>query len=67
MPVETIIDNWNPRGRRKYRFEIFCYGPKSFKHYKTGLNRKVEGRRGMVWVEEDWIDEMTVEHRGPAE
>lgn len=25
MPVEIIVDNWNPRGRRKYRFETFCY------------------------------------------
>lgn len=25
MPVEIIIDNWNPRGRKKYRFETFCY------------------------------------------
>ena len=27
MPVEIIIDNWNPRGKKKYRFETFCYGP----------------------------------------
>ncbi|GAA3654454.1 hypothetical protein GCM10022323_14250 [Asaccharospora irregularis DSM 2635] len=43
MAVEIIIDNWNPRGRKKYRFETFCYGL---------LNRKVEGRNGMVYVEE---------------
>jgi hypothetical protein len=64
MPVEIIVDNWNPRGRRKYRFETFCYGPLSCKLYKAGPNRKVEGRGGMVYVEEDWVDEANVAHRG---
>lgn len=63
MPVEIIVDNWNPRGRRKYRFETFCYGPLSCKLYKAGPNRKVEGRGGMVYVEEDWVDEANVAHR----
>ena len=63
MPVEIIVDNWNPRGRRKYRFETFCYGPLSCKLYKAGPNRKVEGRNGMVYVEEDWVDEAAVSHR----
>lgn len=67
MPVEIIVDNWNPRGRRKYRFETFCYGPLSCKLYKAGPNRKVEGRNGMVYVEEDWVDAMNVEHRGEDE
>jgi hypothetical protein len=26
MPVEMIIDQWNP-SRRHYRTETFCYGP----------------------------------------
>lgn len=64
MPVEIIIDNWNPRSRRKYRFETLCYGPLNCKLYKAGPNRKVEGRNGMVYVEEDWVDAMSVEHRG---
>lgn len=63
MPVEIIVDNWNPRGRRKYRFETFCYGPLSCKLYKAGPNRKVEGRNGMVYVEEDWVDEEMTGHR----
>lgn len=65
MPVEIIIDSWNPRGSRKYRFETFCYGPLSCKLYKAGPNRKVEGRNRMVYVEENWVDEMAVEHRDP--
>jgi hypothetical protein len=67
MPVEIIVDNWNPRGRRKYRFETFCYGPLSCKLYKAGPNRKVEGRNGMVYVEEDWVDEANVAHRAMDE
>ena len=63
MPVEIIVDNWNPRGRRKYRFETFCYGPLNCELYKAGPNRKVEGRKGMVYVEEDWVDEDAVSHR----
>lgn len=56
MPVEIIIDNWYPRGMKKYRFETFCYGPLNCKLYNAGPNRKVEGRNGMVYVEEDWVD-----------
>jgi hypothetical protein len=56
MPVEMIIDHWNP-SRKKYRFETFCYGPKSCSFYSSGPTRKVPGRRGMKWEEEDWIDE----------
>jgi hypothetical protein len=67
MPVEIIVDNWNPRGRRKYRFETFCSGPLSCKLYKAGPNRKVQGRNGMVYVEEDWVDEANVAHRGMDE
>lgn len=63
MPVEIIVDNWNPRGRRKYRFETFCYGPLSCKLYKAGPNRRVEGRNGMTYVEEDWVDEDMTGHR----
>ena len=63
MPVEIIVDNWNPRGRRKYRFETFCYGPLSCKLYKAGPNRRVEGRNGMIYVEEDWVDEEMTGHR----
>ena len=62
MPVEIIIDNWNP-SRKKYRFETFCYGPLSCKLYKAGPTRKVEGRNGMIYEEEDWVDEEATGHR----
>jgi len=64
MPVEMIIDQWNP-SQKKYRFETFCYGPKSCSLYRAGVTRKVPGRRGMTWEEEDWVDEDTTSHRGP--
>jgi hypothetical protein len=62
MAVEMIIDQWNP-GKLKYRYETFCYGPKACSFYKAGPNRKVPGRKGMTWVEEDWIDEDATAHR----
>jgi hypothetical protein len=64
MPVEMVIDQWNPSNVR-YRRETFCYGPKSCSFYKAGPTRKVPGRRGMVWEEEDWVDEEATAHRGP--
>ena len=66
MPVEMIIDQWNP-SQKKYRFETFCYGPKSCPLYRAGATRKVPGRRGMTWKEEDWVDEDATSHRGPDE
>lgn len=38
MPVEIIVNNWNPRGLRKYRFETVCYGPLSPYLFKTLLS-----------------------------
>jgi hypothetical protein len=62
MPVEMIIDQWNPQ-RRQYRYETFCYGPLSCQRYRAGPQRRVPGRKGMSWTEEDWIDEEAVRHR----
>ena len=66
MAVEIIIDQWNP-GKKNYRFETFCYGPLNCAFYKPGPNRKVKGRKGMVFVEEDWVDEDMTSHRDPEE
>jgi len=63
MPVEMIIDHWNP-SQKRYRFETFCYGPKSCSLYRAGPTRKVPGRKGMSWEEEDWVDEDATAHRG---
>ena len=66
MPVEMIIDQWNPSNKR-YRFETFCYGPKSCKSYKAGPTRIVPGRKGMSWEEPDWVDEENTDHRSDDE
>jgi hypothetical protein len=63
MPVEIIIDHWKPT-QKQYRFETFCYGPRSCGLYKAGPRRKVQGRKGMVWEESDWVDDDAVSHRG---
>jgi len=66
MAVEMIVDQWNPTQRR-YRTETFCYGPRSCPFYRSGPARKVPGRRGMTYTEEDWVDEEATSHRGPDE
>ncbi len=66
MAVEIIVDHWNPSVRR-YRTETFCYGPKSCPSYRAGSKRKVPGRRGMSYTEEDWIDEGATAHRSDDE
>jgi hypothetical protein len=62
MAVEMIVDQWNPQQKR-YRSETFCYGSKSCSFYKAGPKRKVPGRKGRVWEEEDWVDEDATAHR----
>jgi hypothetical protein len=64
MPVEMIVDHWNP-SQKEYRFETFCYGPKSCPLYRAGPTRKAPGRKGMSYTEEDWVDEDATSHRGP--
>jgi hypothetical protein len=66
MAVEMIIDQWNPSERR-YRTETFCYGPRSCPLYRSGPARKVPGRRGMSYTEEDWVDDDATSHRGSDE
>jgi hypothetical protein len=66
MAVEMIVDQWNPTQRR-YRTETFCYGPRSCPLYQSGPARKVPGRHGMTYTEEDWVDEEATSHRGPDE
>ena len=64
MPVKMIIDHWDP-SKKRYRFETFCYGPKSCFFYRAGPTRKVPGRKGMSYTEEDWVDEDATSHREP--
>jgi hypothetical protein len=66
MPVEMIVDQWNPEQRR-YRTQTFCYGPLSCPSYKPGPTRNVPGRHGMSYEEQDWVDQDATAHRGPDE
>jgi len=66
MPVEITLDQW-AADNREYRFETFCYGPKSCPCYRAGATRTVPGRDGMVWEEEDRVDEEATAQRGPDE
>ena len=66
MEVEMIIDQWKP-SHREHRTETFCFGPLSCRLYKSGAKRKVPGRRGMTYTEEDWVDEQEIGHREPQE
>jgi len=67
MAVEMVIDQWNP-SRRRYRTETFCYGPLSCRLYQAGPMRTAPGRRsGMIYTEEDWIDDEATSHRLPEE
>ena len=63
MAVQMIMDQWNP-SKRRFRTETFCYGPRSCSLYQSGAERKVPGRRGMSYTEEDWIDDEATSHRG---
>ncbi len=62
MAVEIIVDQWAPE-RKRYRQETFCYGPKNCRLYRAGPTRKVPGQKGMVWEEEDRVDEDAIAHR----
>ncbi len=67
MAVEIVKDHWNRNASTSWRKETFCYGPKSCSLYRPGPTRKVPGRRGMCYEEEDWVDEDATAHRGPDE
>ena len=62
MPVEIIVDHWNPH-HKIYRNETFCYGPTDCRLYEAGDNRQVPGRKGMIYTEEDWVDEESLGYR----
>jgi hypothetical protein len=62
MPVEIIVDKWQPE-KKRYRYETFCYGPKSCEYYKAGSLRQVPGRRGMTYEEPEWVDDQETAHR----
>jgi len=59
--VEIIWDF--DRKISKYRFESFCYGPKSCKYYKMGKARSVPYRNRGSSLDEGWLDDLCTECR----
>lgn len=51
------------RDIKKYRFETFCYGPKSCKYYKMGRPRTVPYKNRGSALDEGYLDELCTEGR----
>ncbi len=52
---------------KKYRFESFCYGPKSCKFYKMGRGRSVPYKNRGSAIDDGYLDELCTEGRGDDE
>ena len=61
MANVTIEYNWGVS--QKYRFESFCYGPKSCKLYAMGRPRPVPYKDCGVDYDQGWLDEICTERR----
>ena len=55
------------RNIKRYRFESFCYGPKSCKYYKMGRPRSVPYRNRGSSLDTGFLDELCTEGRGDDE
>ncbi len=62
MSAVEIEYNWGVS--KKYRFESFCYGPKSCKLYKMGKPRAVPYKGDGSTYDEGWMDDLCTENRG---
>jgi len=51
------------RDIKKYRFETFCYGPKSCKYYKMGRSRSVPYKNRGSALDDGYLDELCTEGR----
>ena len=61
MAAVTIEYDWGVR--QKYRFESFCYGPKSCKFYKMGKPRVVPYKGDGSSYDDGCLDEIITESR----
>ncbi len=62
MSAVEIEYNWGVS--KKYRFESYCYGPKSCKLYKMGRPRAVPYKDEGSTYDEGWMDDLCTERRG---
>jgi len=65
MSAVEIEYNWGVS--KKYRFESFCYGPKSCKYYKMGKPRAVPYKDCGSVFDEGWMDDLCTERRDEDE
>lgn len=65
MANVAIEYNWGITQR--FRFESFCYGPKSCKNYNMGKPRAVPYKDCGSDYDEGWLDEICTERRGEDE
>ena len=61
MANVTIEYNWGVS--QKFRFETFCYGPKSCKNYAMGRPRAVPYKDCGSSYDEGWLDDICTENR----
>lgn len=61
MAAVEIEYNWGIS--RKYRFESFCYGPKSCEFYDMGKPRAVPYKDRGTFYDEGWLDEICTDNR----
>ncbi|MDQ2087745.1 hypothetical protein RBH29_15045 [Herbivorax sp. ANBcel31] len=52
---------------KKYRFESFCYGPKSCKYYKMGRARSVSHKNMGSVLDDGFLDDICTENRDEDE
>lgn len=62
MANVTIEYNWGVS--QKFRFESFCYGPKSCKNYAMGRPRAVPYKDCGSSYDDGWLDDICTENRG---
>lgn len=62
--MSNVEIQWDfDRDIKKYRFESFCYGPKSCKHYKPGRDRSVPYKGRDSALDTGWLDDICTENR----
>jgi hypothetical protein len=62
--MSNVEIQWDfDRNIKKYRFETFCYGPKSCGFYKMGRPRSVSYKKRDSAIDDGYLDELCTEGR----
>lgn len=73
--MKRVYDNFNEKeiqwdfdkDIKKYRFESFCYGPKSCKYYKMGRPPTASYKNRGSAIDDGFLDELCIENRDEEE